>query len=137
MHALEYQDTLAVVRSKQWYIIREVSFFTWRGGGGLWKFFKFCNFLVIPCCLSKIFVIPSEALQNFSDPPPPHNKSSRISFCINSKLRLDHPFSLLKVKAGNLRGIAVRVKLEKKNDKNPTVSISFTLLTGNLADNYP
>ena len=28
------------------YQLREVSFFT--GRGGLWKFFKFCKFLVIP-----------------------------------------------------------------------------------------
>ena len=51
---------------------------------------------------------------------------------------IDHPLGLLKVKAGDLRGIliVVRVKLEKK-DKNPTVSITFMLLTRNLGDNLP
>ena len=54
-------------------------------GAGLWKFFKFCKFLMIPYCMSKIFLIPPDVLQNSSDPPPPpppHNKSSQISFCI-------------------------------------------------------
>ena len=70
--------------------IREVSFFTRRGD--LWKFFKFCKFLVIPSyCTSKIFLIPPDVSQNSSDPrppppppPPPHNKRSQISFCIRS-----------------------------------------------------
>ena len=38
-------------------------------GGGLWKFFKFCKFLVIPYCMSRIFLISPEVLQNLSDPP--------------------------------------------------------------------
>ena len=47
---------------------------------------------------------------------------------------INHPLGLLKVKAGNLKGIliVVRVKLQK-----PTISISFTQLTRNLADNFP
>ena len=78
-------------------------------------------------------MIPPEVLQNLSDLPL-HNKSGRISFC-----EIDF-LGLLKVKAGNLRGIliVVRVKLEKKkHDKNHTVSISFMRLTRNLADNFP
>ena len=47
---------------------------------------------------------------------------------------IDHPLGLLKVKAGNLRGIliVVRVKLRKSHHIN-----IFTRLTRNLADNFP
>ena len=43
---------------------------------------------------------------------------------------IDHPLGLLKLKAGNFRGILV--KLQKS-----TISISFTRLTRNLADYFP
>ena len=87
--------------------------------------------------MRRFFLIPPDVLQNSSDPPPPppqpppHNKSSQISFCIRSWI--DHPLGLLKVKAGNLRGIliVVRVKLQIR-----IISTYFTRLTRNLEDNF-
>ena len=63
-------------------------------------------------------------------------KAAELAFVFEAEIV--HPLDLSKVKAGNLRGILiiVRVKLEK-NDKNPTVSISLTRLTRKLADNFP
>ena len=85
--------------------------------------------------MSKIFPDPPEVLQNLCDSPLIINAAELASVF---EAEIDHPFGLLKVKAGNLKGIliVVRVKLEK-NDKSPTVSISFTQLTRNLADNFP
>ena len=75
-------------------------------------------------------MIPPEVLQNLSDPPLIINEAEIASVF---ETEINPPLGLLKVKAGNLRGIliAVRVKLEKRNDKNPTVSISFMLLKTN------
>ena len=53
-------------------------------------------------------------------------KAAKLVSAIEAEF--DHPFGLLKVKAGNLRGILI-VKLQK--------SISFTRLTKNLTDNFP
>ena len=40
--------------------------------------------------------------------------------------------------SGYSRGILIVVQVKlKKNDKNPTVSITFTLLPRMLADNFP
>ena len=74
--------------------------------------------------MSKIFLIPPDVLQNSSDPPPkktpPHNKSGQISLVSVFEAEIDHPLGLLKVKAGNLRGIliVVRVKLENLHHIN-------------------
>ena len=89
-------------------VFREVSFFT---GRGFWKFFKFCIFLVIPHCISKILLIP-DLLQNLSDLPF-IIKASKLASVF--KAGIDHHLGLLKVKAGNLRGIliVVRAKVEK------------------------
>ena len=86
--------------------------FYWEGS--LWKFFKFWKFLVIPYCMSKIFLIPPEVLQNSSDPPPLHLIIKAAELVSAFEAEIDHPLGLLKVKAGNLRGIliAVRVKLQ-------------------------
>ena len=73
-----YLTTVAIT-----YISKGSVIFYWKGG--LWKFFKFCKFLVIPCCMSKIFLIPLMYCRiqvTPPPPPPPHNKSGRISFCI-------------------------------------------------------
>ena len=48
--------------------IREVSFFI--GRGPLEIFQVLWIFSVPPCCMSEIFLIPPEVLQNLSDPPP-------------------------------------------------------------------
>ena len=52
--------------------------------GGLWKFFKFCEFLVIPLLYEWNFSDPPWAIAEFKWSPQPHNKSGRISFCIRS-----------------------------------------------------
>ena len=61
--------------------LREVSFFI---GRGLWKFFKFCEFLVIPPTVWVKFSDPPWGIAEFKWSPQPHNKSGRISFCIRS-----------------------------------------------------
>ena len=75
-------------------------------------------------------------MQNLSDLPL-MIKAVELAFVFEAEIV--HPLGLSTVKAGNLRGIliVVRVKLEKKNDKNPTVSISLTRLRRKLADNFP
>ena len=73
--------------------------------------------------MSKIFLIPPDVLQNSSDPPHHHHHHLII---IEAKLvsvfeaEIDHPLGLLKVKAGNLRGIliVVRVKLQNSHHIN-------------------
>ena len=98
-------------------IIREVSFFTRRG---LWKFFKFCKFLVIPYCMSKIFLIPPDVLQRIQVIPPHHLIIKEAKLVSVFEADIDHPLGLLKVKAGNLRGIliVVRVKLQNSHHIN-------------------
>ena len=62
--------------------------------------------------MSKIFLTPPEVFQNLSDPPFTI-KVAKLASVFEAEI--DHPLGLLKVKAENLRGIliVVRVKLEK------------------------
>ena len=65
---------------------------------------------------------------------PPPNLIIKVAELVSVfKAEVDHPLGLLKVKAGNLRGtlIVVRIKLQ-----NHIISISFTRLIRNLADNF-
>ena len=64
--------------------------------------------------MSKIFLIPPDVLQNSSDPPP--KKKQKHHLIIKAaklvsvfEAEIDHPLGLLKVKAGNLRGILIVV----------------------------
>ena len=59
-------------------------------------------------------MIPPEILQNLSDPLPPFIIKAAVLASV-LEAEIDHPLGLLKVKAGNLRGIliVVQVKLEK------------------------
>ena len=82
---------------------REVSFFT--GRGALGNFLSFVNFSDPPYCMSKIFLIPPEALQNLSDPPPYVIIKARAEIVSVFEAESDYALGLLKVKAGNLRGI--------------------------------
>ena len=75
-------------------------------GGGLWKFLKFCKFLVIPYCMSKIFLLLPEILQNLRDPQL-IIKVAELASVLEAEI--DHPLGLLKVKAENLRGISIAV----------------------------
>ena len=56
--------------------------------------------------MSKIFLIPPEVLQNLSDP---HLIIKAAEFVSVFEAEIDHPLGLLKVKAGNLRGILIVV----------------------------
>ena len=64
--------------------------------------------------MSKIFLIPPDVFQNSSDPPPPPHhliiKAAKLVSVFEADI--DHPLGLLKVRAGNLRGILI-VVLEK------------------------
>ena len=96
--------------------IREVSFFT--GRGGLWKFFKFCKFLVIPPTVwVKFFWSPLMYCRIQVIPPQKkstsHNKSGKLVSVFEAEI--DHPLGLLKVKAGNLRGILIVVWVKLEN----------------------
>ena len=64
--------------------------------------------------MSKIFVIPPEVFQNLSDPPF-IIKTAELASVFEAEI--DHRLGLLKVTAGNLRGILmiVGVKFEKKH----------------------
>ena len=73
--------------------------------------------------MSKIFLILPYVLQNSYDPPPPQNhhliiKAAKLVSVFEAEI--DHPLGLLKLKAGNLRGIliVVRVKLENLHHIN-------------------
>ena len=63
--------------------------------------------------MSKIFLIPLDVWQNSSDPPPPHHhqhlKIKAAELVSVFEAEIDHPLGLLKVKAGNLRGILIVV----------------------------
>ena len=68
--------------------------------------------------MSKIFLIPPDVLQNSSDPPPPKNhhliiKVAKLVSVFEAEINL--PLGLLKVKAGNLRGILIVVRVKLKN----------------------
>ena len=62
--------------------------------------------------MSKIFLIPPDVLQNSSDPPTKKKhhliiKAAKLVSVFEAEI--DHPLGLLKVKAGNLRGILIVV----------------------------
>ena len=62
--------------------------------------------------MSKIFLIPPDVLQNSSDPPPKkkHHLIIKVAKLVSVfEAEIDHPLGLLKVKAGNLRGILIVV----------------------------
>ena len=65
--------------------------------------------------MSKIFLILPDVLQNSSDtsPPPHHHHHHLIIKAAESvsvfEAETNHPLDLLKVKAGNLRGILIVV----------------------------
>ena len=74
--------------------------------------------------MSKIFLILPDVLQNSSDSPHHHHhhhliiKAAKLVSLFEADI--DHPLGLLKVKAGNLRGIfiVVRVKLQNSHHIN-------------------
>ena len=70
--------------------------------------------------MSKIFLIPPEVFQNLSDPPPPNLIIKVAELVSVFEAEIDHPLGLLKVKAGNLRGtlIVVRIKLQNSHHIN-------------------
>ena len=71
--------------------------------------------------MSKIFLIPPDILQNSSAPPPPPPPLIKAVELVSVfEADIDHPLGLLKVKAGNLRGIliVVRVKLQNSHHIN-------------------
>ena len=94
------------------------------GGGPLEIFQVLEIFSDPPYCMSKIFLIPLTYCRIQVIPPPKKNNHHLI--IIAAKLvsvfeaEIDHPLVLLKVKAGNLRGIliVVRVKLENLHHIN-------------------
>ena len=60
--------------------------------------------------MSKIFLIPPDVFQNSSDPPPHHHLIIKVAKLVSVfEAEIDHPLGLLKVKAGNLRGILIVV----------------------------
>ena len=73
--------------------------------------------------MSKIFLIPPDVFQNSSDPPAHHHhhliiKTAKLVSVFEAET--DNPLGLLKVKAGNYRGIliVVRVKLQNSHHIN-------------------
>ena len=69
--------------------------------------------------MRKIFLIPPDVLQNSSDPP--RHLIIKVAKLVSVfEAEIDHPLGLLKVNAGNLRGIliVVRVKLENLDNIN-------------------
>ena len=71
--------------------------------------------------MSEIFLIPPKVLQNLSDPPPPPNLIIKVAELVSVfEAEIDDPLGLLKVKAANLRGIliVVRVKLQNSHHIN-------------------
>ena len=94
-----------------------MSFFI--GRGGLWKFFKFCEFLVIPLLYEWNFSDPPWGIAEFKWSPP--NLIIKVAKLVSVfEAETDHPLGLLKVKAGNLRGtlIVVRIKLQNSHHIN-------------------
>ena len=68
--------------------------------------------------MSKIFLIPPQVLQNLSDPPHLIIKADELVSVFEAET--DNSLGLLKVKAGNLRGILIvaRVKLQNSHHIN-------------------
>ena len=67
--------------------------------------------------MSKIFLIPPDVFQNSSDPPHLIIKAAKLSAKLVSvfEAEIDHPLGLLKVRAGNLRGILIVVREKLQN----------------------
>ena len=70
--------------------------------------------------MSKIFLIPPDVFQNSSDPPHHHHliiKAAKLLAKLVSvfEAEIDHPLGLLKVRAGNLRGILIVVREKLQN----------------------
>ena len=63
--------------------------------------------------MSKIFLVPPEVLQNSSDPPHLIIKAAELVSVFEAEI--DHPLGLLKVEAGNLRGILIVVRVKLQN----------------------
>ena len=84
----------------------------------IWKFFMFCKFLVIPYCMSEIFLIPLRYCRIKVTPPNLIIKMAELVSVFDAEI--DHPLGLLKVKAENLRGILIifRIKLQNSHHIN-------------------
>ena len=103
--------------------------------GGLSKFFKFCKFLVIPHTVwVKFFWSPLMYCRIQVIPPHHHLIIKAAKLVSVFEADIDHPLGLLKVKAGNLKGILIVVRVNLQNSHH---IISFTWLTRNLEDNFP
>ena len=75
--------------------------------------------------MSKIFLIPSDVLQNSSDPPHHHHLIIKVVELVSVfEAEIDHPLGLLKVKAGNLRGILIVVQAKPQNSHH--INILYT-----------
>ena len=96
-----------------------MSFFI--GRGGLWKFFKFCEFLVIPLLYEWNFSDPPWGIAEFKWSPPP-NLIIKVAELVSV---FDHPLGLLKVKAGNLRGTLTVVWIKLQNSHH--INIFYTI----------
>ena len=85
--------------------------------------------------MSKIFLIPPDVLQNSSDLPSPHHLIIKAAKLVSVfEAEIDHPLGLLKVKAGNLRGILIVVRVKLQNSHH--INIFYTT-ERNLEDNFP
>ena len=65
--------------------------------------------------MSKIFLIPPDVLQNLSDPPHHHLIIKAAKLVSVFEAEIDHSLGLLQVKAGNLRGILIVVRVKLQN----------------------
>ena len=74
--------------------------------------------------MSKIFLIPPDVLQNSSDPPSHHLIIKAVKLVSVFEAEIDHPLGLLKVKAGNLRGILIVVRVNLQNSHH--INILYT-----------
>ena len=96
-----------------------MSYFTGRGAFG--NFSSFANFLVTPYCMSKIFLFPLMYCRIQVIPLPHQHLIIKAAELVSVfEAEIDRPLGLLKVKAGNLRGIliVVRVKLQNSHHIN-------------------
>ena len=75
--------------------------------------------------MSKICLIPPDILHNSSNLPPPHHLIIKVAKLVSVfEAEIDHPLGLLKVKAGNLRGILIAVRVKLQNSHN--INILYT-----------
>ena len=73
--------------------------------------------------MSKICLIPPDILHNSSDPP--HHLIIKAAKLVSVfEAEIDLPLGLLKVKAGNLRGILIVVPVKLQNSHN--INILYT-----------